>query len=62
MGQSGGATAIGKLKAALKKSYDWTGNKLFDHVLFNKLLSGILEFDPEKRMSPQEILESDFLN
>ena len=54
--------AIQKVKTALKKSYDSSGTKLFDNVLFNKLLAGILEIDPEKRMSPEEILESEYLN
>lgn len=58
-GQSGG---LSKLKAALKKGYDFTGNKLIENPLFNKLLAGLLEFDPEKRMSPQEIMQSEFLN
>ena len=49
------------MKSALKKGYDFTGNKLFDNPLFNKLLAGLLEFDPEKRMSPQEIMQSEFL-
>ena len=48
-GSNGGLT---KLKAALKKGYDYTGNQLMDNPLFNKLLAGLLEFDPERRMSP----------
>lgn len=51
-----------KVKAALKKNYDYSGNNLFDNALFNKLLAGILEIDPEKRMSPEEILGSEYLN
>jgi serine/threonine protein kinase len=58
-GSKGG---IAQLKSALKKGYDVSGNKLIDNPLFNKLLAGLLEFDPEKRMSPQEIMQSDFLN
>ena len=57
-GQNGG---LSKLKAALKKGYDYSGNILFENPLFNRLLAGVLEFDPEKRMSPQEIMESEFL-
>lgn len=49
-----------KLKTALKK-FDYTGNKLIDDSLFMSLLSGLLEIDPEKRMSPDEILESDYI-
>ena len=49
------------MKAALKKGYDYSGNVLFENPLFNRLLAGVLEFDPEKRMSPQEIMESEFL-
>jgi len=52
--------SIKKLKTALKK-YDHTGNKLYDDHLFISLLSGLLEIDPEKRMSPDEILESEYL-
>jgi dual specificity tyrosine-phosphorylation-regulated kinase 2/3/4 len=48
-GQQGG---ISKLKQSLKKGYDYTGNQLMDNPLFNKLLAGLLEFDPERRMSP----------
>ena len=58
----GAKGGIAGLKAALKKGYDFTGNKLMDNPLFNKLLAGLLEFDPEKRMSPQEIMQSEFLN
>ena len=53
--------SLAKVKAALKKSYDWTGNNLFDDNLFNKLLAGVLEIDPEKRMSPEEVLESEYI-
>ena len=49
------------MKSALKKGYDYTGSKIVENPLFNKLLAGLLEFDPEKRMSPQEIMQSDFL-
>jgi len=61
-GSQGGANAIASLKAAIKKGYDYRCQKLFDHPHFNKLLAGILEFDPERRMSPEEILRSEFLN
>ncbi len=53
---------LSKMKNALKKGYDCTGCKMFDNLLFNKLLAGMLEIDPEKRMSPEEILESEFIN
>ena len=41
-----------KLKAAIKKGYDYTGNKLFDNTRFINLMSGLLEYDPERRMTP----------
>ena len=50
------------MKAALKKGYDYSGNRLFDNPQFNHLLSIILEFDPERRASPEEILACKFLN
>ena len=50
-----------KLKVALKKGYDYTGNKLIDNQLFFRLLGGLLEYDPERRMQPSEISESEFL-
>jgi serine/threonine protein kinase len=46
---------------ALKKGYDYTGNKLIDNQLFFRLLGGLLEYDPERRMQPSEISESEFL-
>ena len=60
-GDHGGMESMKKLKAALKKNYDHTGNKLLNDDLFITLLSGILEIDPEKRMSPEEILESEYV-
>ena len=45
-----------KLKAAIKKGYDYSGNKLFDNSKFINLLCGLLEYDPERRMTPEEIL------
>ena len=60
-GDQGGMDSIKKLKTTLKKNYDCTGNKLYDDTLFISLLSGILEIDPEKRMSPEEILESEYI-
>ena len=61
-GNQGGSASLTKVKAALKKGYDYSGNKLFDNASFNKLLAGILEIDPEKRMSPEEILDCEYLN
>ena len=52
---------LAKLRQALKKGYDYTGNNLIENPLFVKLLAGMLEFDPEKRMSPVEILGSEFM-
>ena len=34
---------------------------LLDNPVFLDLLTGLLEFDPERRMSPDEILDADFL-
>ena len=51
-GEKGGEEGIKTLKAALKKSYDSTGTQLFDDPLLLELLSGILEVNPKKRLSP----------
>jgi len=45
----------------LKKGYDYSGNKMFDNNKFLSLLSGLLEYDPERRMTPQEIMSSEFI-
>lgn len=50
-----------KLKQALKKGYDYSGNKMFDNQMFMRLLGGLLEYDPERRMQPSEIIESEFM-
>jgi hypothetical protein len=50
-----------KLKAALKKGFDYTGNALFENKQFMELMGGMLEYDPERRMMPKEILESSFV-
>ena len=50
-----------KLRLTLKKGYDFTGNRMLENSQFISLLSGMLEFDPERRMTPEEILESDFI-
>jgi len=50
-----------KCRAAIKKGYDYTGNKLYDNNKFMNLLSGLLEYDPERRMTPEEISHSDFV-
>jgi len=52
---------IEKLKQALKKGYDYTGNTLLESKKFTNLLGGMLEYDPERRMQPTEILESEFI-
>jgi len=45
----------------LRKGYDCTGSALLEDAEFNELLCGLLEFDPEQRMSPDEILRSEFM-
>ena len=50
-----------KLRTILKKGYDYSGNKMFDSKQFMLLLSGLLEYDPERRMTPDEILSSEFI-
>jgi hypothetical protein len=52
---------VDKLRTVLKKGYDYTGNKLWDNTKFCSMLAGILEYDPERRMTPKEILESEFI-
>jgi len=49
------------MKSVLKKGFDYSGNKLFDNNSFNKMLMGLLEYDPERRMQPSEIMESEFM-
>ncbi len=41
-----------KARAAIKKGYDYTGNKLLDNGKFMNLMGGLLEYDPERRMTP----------
>ena len=43
---------IEKLRGLIKKGYDFSSNKLFDNGKFLAMLSGILEYDPERRMTP----------
>lgn len=50
-----------KCKQILKKGYDYTGNCLVDNHGFLALMAGLLEYDPERRMTPEEILESEFM-
>ena len=50
-----------KLKQILKKGYDHSGNKLFDNIQFNILMMGMLEYDPERRMLPSEVMETEFM-
>jgi len=45
----------------LKKGYDFSGNRMFENAAFMDLLGGMLEYDPERRMTPEEILESEFM-
>ena len=56
-----GNHGMDKLKQALKKGYDYSGNKMFDNQMFMRLLGGLLEYDPERRMQPSEIIESEFM-
>jgi hypothetical protein len=44
-----------KCKQHLKKGYDFSGNRLLDNHAFMDLMSGLLEYDPERRMTPEEI-------
>ena len=50
-----------KCKQMLKKGYDYSGNTLVDNHSFLALMSGLVEYDPERRMTPEEILESEFM-
>lgn len=57
----GQGQGLDKLRQHLKKGYDYTGAKLLESQGFNSLLSGMLSYNPERRMNPTEILNSDFL-
>lgn len=50
-----------KCRQMLKKGYDYTGNILVEDASFLALMAGLLEYDPERRMTPEEILESEFM-
>jgi serine/threonine protein kinase len=53
---------MGHLRSVLKKGFDGTSNALLDDRDFIELLGGMLEINPNRRMSPDEILSHVFLN
>ena len=58
-GQGRGLAALVHL---LKKGYDYTGTTMFGNREFMHLLSGMLEYNPKHRLSPADVLSSDFIS
>lgn len=54
-------SGMDKCKQMLKKGYDYSGNSLVESHSFLAMMSGLMEYDPERRMTPEEILESEFM-
>lgn len=52
---------LSKLADLLKKGYDSTGTTLLCNKEFMHLLSGMLEHNPKHRLSPSDVLASDFI-
>lgn len=49
------------MKNILKKGFDYGGVKLYDHIEFIDLLGKMLEFNPENRIAPYDVLKHKFL-
>ncbi len=48
-------------KSVLKKGFDFNGNCLYDNNEFIDLLGKMLDFNPNRRISPSEVLKHKFL-